>query len=111
MPFVIVIAFLIAALYMLGGLFLLKDAAVADKGCVGLEIAFEYSITPKLLVANEIYMESDNNFDKNAHGINPLAGLTYRLTECVMFDTAFKMDLRYGQKTEYAIISGASVSF
>ncbi|MBL7197082.1 MAG: transporter [Candidatus Omnitrophica bacterium] len=74
-------------------------------------VALEYGITPKLALVGEAFMETENDFDKEAHSINPLVGLRYRLTEKVTLDTAFSMGICHGQKTDYSIISGMAVSF
>jgi len=74
-------------------------------------IALECLIAPKLTIVSETYMESDINFEEESHTVNPLIGITYQLTENIKLDTAFRMGIRYHQKTEYGIISGASISF
>jgi len=74
-------------------------------------IALEYPITQALAFAGEVYVESDTDFEKESHSVNPLIGLTYQLTDNVTLDTAFRTGIRYHQKTEYGIISGISISF
>ena len=74
-------------------------------------VALEYFMTDELSLVSEIYVESDDNFNKDSHTINPLIGLTYQATEKIRFDAAFKTGIRYNQKTEYGIISGISISF
>ena len=74
-------------------------------------IALEYSLTPKLAIVSEAYIESDIDFEEESHSVNPLIGLTYQLTEKITLDTAFRMGIRHSQKTEYGIIGGMSISF
>ena len=74
-------------------------------------IALEYSVIPKLALVGEAFMETENDFDKEAHTINPLVGLRYHLTEKITLDTAFSMGICYDQKTDYGIISGMAISF
>ena len=74
-------------------------------------LALEYSMTDKLSLASEAYIESDNDFNKDSHIISPLIGLTYQATEKIRFDAAFKAGLKNNQKTDYGMIAGISVSF
>jgi hypothetical protein len=74
-------------------------------------IALEYPITQALALAGEVYIESDTDFEKESHSINPLIGLTYQLTDNATLDAAFRTGIRYHQKTEYGIITGISISF
>lgn len=77
-------------------------------------IALEYALTPKLTIVSEAYGEGDTQFDTGAfqnHAINPLVGMTYRINERTILDTAFKMGICHGEKAEYGLIGGMTISF
>ena len=85
------------------------DDALKDTLIYG--IALEYSITDALSFVSEVYVESDDDFNKDSHAINPLIGLTYQATEKVTLDAAFKAGICNNQKTEYGAIGGVSIAF
>ena len=74
-------------------------------------VALEYNIIPELALVGEAFMETENDFDKEAHAVNPLVGIRYHLTEKITFDSAFNMGICYGKKTDYGIIGGMTISF
>ena len=77
-------------------------------------LAGEYSLNPRLSIVSEIYGETSSHHDTSAfkhYVLNPLLGLTYGVTETILFDIAFKLGIEDDKEPERGIITGLSLSF
>lgn len=88
------------------------DTTLNDYMLYGL--AGEYSLTPRLSIVTEIYSESSSHHETGAfkhYVLSPLLGLTYGLSEGILFDIAFKLGIEDDKEPERGIITGLSISF
>lgn len=98
----------------LGYTFAGKKVDVNLRDYIMYGIACEYSLNNKINIVGEVYGESDSHFDTGGfkyRTLNPLLGFTYKLNEKAILDTAFRIGISDGQKSEYGLAAGLSLNF
>lgn len=88
-----------------------KDESLRDYLIYGL--AAEYELFDRVKAVAEVYGERGKHFDSdsfNHHRFNPLAGLTFQVTENVVLDLAWKGGWANHERPEHALLIGVSLN-
>lgn len=89
-----------------------RDEELEDTILYGM--ACEYSLNPRISFVGELFVECGDHFDLSAfqHRVwNPLLGMTFRLSEKIVWDIAFRVGLEEDKEPEYGIVSGLTINF